>query len=275
MADGPIGLALGGGGALGFAHVAVLEVFDELGLRPALIAGTSMGAVIGAFYASGHTGREIAGFLRAARVRRADLFRRLWRARPRALSTMLGPLRATAGQLDAEQTLAAFADLMAGDFADLRIPLRTVATDFYGWREVVSSEGRLLPAVAASMALPFIFRPVMIGGRALIDGGVVNPLPFEHAALPDGLLVAVDVLGGPVAGVWRMPRPIEALTGSMQLAMRAITAAKLGRQGAPDILVEPSIRAFRPFDFGRLDAILGAGSASKDDLKRRLSAALG
>ncbi len=269
-----VGLALGGGGALGFAHVPVLEVFDELGIRPALIAGVSMGAVIGASYAAGHSGREIGTFLRGFRRRRTDLFHRLWRIRPRALRTMLGPLRSTAGQLDAEAVLETFGDLLPRTFADLRVPLKIVATDFYGWREVVFADGPLVRAVAASMALPFIFRPVIVEGRALVDGGILNPLPFELAAVPGGVLVAVDVIGGPASGVRRLPRPIEALTGSMQLTMRALTAAKLRGPVTPDILVEPPIGGFRPLEFHKVDAILAAAAGVKDDLKRRLAKAL-
>jgi NTE family protein len=272
--DRPVGLALGGGGALGFAHVPILEVFDELGVRPALIAGCSMGAIIGAAYAAGRSSREIAGFLHGIRRQRGDLLHRLWRSRPRALRELFGPMRATAGQLVAETVLEAFGDHLPKTFEELAIPLRVVATDFYGWHETLFSSGSVRDAVAASMALPLLFRPVMISGRPHIDGGIVNPLPFEHALVDGGILVAVDVIGGPMGRPGRVPRRLEATIGSTQLMMRAITAEKLKGPVRPDILVEPEVARFRPLDFRRIDDILAAGEAEKDDFKRRLSALL-
>ncbi|MCC6734666.1 MAG: patatin-like phospholipase family protein [Bauldia sp.] len=273
-ADRPIGLALGGGGALGFAHVPILEAFDELGVRPAVIAGCSMGAIIGAAYAKGESGREIAGFLHGLRQQRGDLLQRLWRSRPRAVRELFGPMRATAGQLVAETVLEAFGERLPKTFAELAIPLRVVATDFYGWHETLFSDGSLREAVAASMALPLVFRPVMIGGRPHIDGGIVNPLPFEHAAVDGGILVAVDVIGGPMGRPGRFPRPVEAMIGSTQLMMRAITAQKMKGAIRPDIVVEPEIARFRPLDFRQIDPILKAGEAQKEDFKRRLGALL-
>lgn len=272
--DRPIGLALGGGGALGFAHVPILEVFDELGIRPAIISGCSMGAIIGAAYAAGRTGREIAGFLHGMRRQRGDLLQRLWRSRPRAIRELFGPMRATAGQLVAETVLEAFGDHLPNTFEELPIPLRIVATDFYGWHETLFSTGSVREAVAASMALPLVFRPVLVGGRPHIDGGILNPLPFEHAVVEGGILVAVDVIGGPMGRPGRVPRRFEAMIGSTQLMMRAITAEKLKGPVRPDILVEPAIARFRPLDFRHIDAILAAGEAQKDDFKRRLGALL-
>ncbi|MGD9738263.1 MAG: patatin-like phospholipase family protein [Bauldia sp.] len=270
-----IGLALGGGGALGFAHIAVLEAFDELGLRPSLIAGCSMGAIVGASYAAGHSARELGAYLRSLADRRGDLLQRLWRSRPRAIRTLFSPMRATTGQLDGEAVLDAFADHIPATFAELKIPLVVVGTDFYGWRETVFREGSLRTAVAASISLPLLFRPVIANGRPTIDGGVVNPLPFEHAALPGGVLVAADVIGGPVGSPGRIPRRIETMIGATQLMMRAITAEKLKGPIRPDILLELPVARFRPLDFSKAGAILDAAAAAKDDIKRRLTVALG
>lgn len=272
--DRPVGLALGGCGALGFAHVPILEVFDELGIRPAVISGCSMGAIIGASYAAGRSGREIAGFLHGLRHQRGDLIQRLWRSRPRAVRELFGSMRATAGQLVAETVLEAFAERLPQTFEELAIPLRVVATDFYGWHETLFSTGSVREAVAASMALPLVFRPVMVGGRPHIDGGIVNPLPFEHAVVEGGILVAVDVIGGPMGRPGRVPRRLEAMIGSTQLMMRAITAEKLKGPVRPDIVIEPEVARFRPLDFRQIDAILAAGEAQKEELKRRLGALL-
>lgn len=266
----PIGLALGGGAALGLAHVPVLQAFDSLGVRPSLIAGTSMGAIIGAFYAAGHTGDEIEAFILDLQSRRADLMKRLWRSRPRAIQNLFGPHRSTAVQLAAPEVLKAFGDLLPERFDDLEIPLRVIATDYYAAAEAVLDSGALLPAVAASMALPFLFRPVLIDGRPMVDGGLVNPVPFEHAAIPDGILVAVDVLPGPRGTPPRIPKRIETAIGSAQIQMHAMTQEKLRHLRNPDILVAPPLKEYEPLEFGRADEIMAAGRDAADDAQRQL-----
>ncbi len=271
----PIGLAPGGGGALGFAHVPALQALDELGLRPGVIAGTSMGVIIGAFYAGGHSGAEIEAFLRRFHHRRGELLRRLWRSRPHAVRNLFGQLRSTAGQLAAEEVLRAFGDFLPERFEQLRVPLKVITTDYYGAREQVFSSGALVKAVAASMALPFIFCPVVIGGRPLVDGGVVNPLPFEHAALPGGIVIAVNVIRGPSGAPPRIPRRLEAIVGAAEIQMQAITTEKLRRLGPPDILIESPIERFGPLEFGKVAAILDAAAPIKDELRQKLEQLLG
>ncbi len=267
--DRPVGLALGGGGALGFAHVKALQAFDELGIKPAIIAGTSMGAIMGAFYAAGFTGDEIEVFLRDLRHRRRELANRMWKARPRTVRNLFGPVRSTAGQLSADAVLLAFGDRLPKSFDDLKIPLTVVATDYYGWREAVFSSGPLIPAVAASMAIPFVFRPVVINGRPLVDGGVVNPLPYEHAMPEGGICVAVDLVLRPTGEPLKTPKRIQALVGSAMIMMHAVTDEKL-RRIKPDILIEPPIEEFTGMEFGKVEQIIDAAEPIKDDLKRQL-----
>lgn len=267
----PIGLALGGGGALGFAHVAALHAFDDLGVKPAIIAGTSMGAIMGAFYAAGHSAEDIERFLRELRHRRRELVNRLWKSRPKTVRTLFGPFRSNAGQLVAEAVLEAFGDLLPGRFEDLVIPLRVVATDFYGWRERVFSSGPLIDAVAASMAIPFLFRPVIVDGRPMVDGGVVNPLPFEHAVVDGGFTVAVDLVLRHVGEPLRIPKRLESLVGSALIQMHAITDEKLKRI-QPEILIEPPIEQFGPLEFGKVIQIIEAASPIRAELGRRIEA---
>jgi len=267
----PIGLALGGGGALGFAHVAALHAFDDLGVKPAIIAGTSMGAIMGAFYAAGHGADDIERFLRDLRHRRRELVNRLWKSRPKTVRTLFGPFRSNAGQLVAEAVLEAFGDLLPGRFEDLVIPLRVVATDFYGWRERVFSSGPLIDAVAASMAIPFLFRPVIVDGRPMVDGGVVNPLPFEHAVVDGGFTVAVDLVLRHVGEPLRIPKRLESLVGAALVQMHAITDEKLKRI-QPEILIEPPIEQFGPLEFGKVIQIMEAASPIRAELGRRIEA---
>lgn len=269
----PIGLALGGGGALGFAHVQALHAFDDLDVKPALIAGTSMGAIIGAAYAAGRSAAEIEDFLRGLRHRRRELLNRVWRSRPRPVRNLFGPFRSTAGQLAAHAVLRAFGDHLPERFEDLKIPLKVVATDFYGWHEHVFTEGSLTDAIAASIAIPFLFRPVIIDGRPMVDGGVINPLPFEHAMIDGGLSVAVDLVLRRVGEPLRIPRRWEALVGAALIQMHAITDEKL-RRIRPDILLEPSVEDFGPLEFGKVTQILDAASPLRADLSRQLAASL-
>ncbi len=191
-----IGLVLGGGGARGLAHVLMLEVFDELKIKPSIIAGTSIGAIFGAAYASGLTAAEIRAHTQEALTRRLGLIRGLVAARAQGTGKLWNLLAARAQLLAPEALL----DLVlphgvARDFGDLAIPLRIVASDYYALEQAVFSTGPLRPAIAASIALPVIFEPVEIGGRTLIDGGLTNPLPFDVIKDEADIIVAIDVLG--------------------------------------------------------------------------------
>jgi NTE family protein len=269
-----VGLALGGGGARGFAHIAVLEAFDELGLRPAVIAGASIGAVMGAGYAAGMTGAEMAAYATAVFRNRSDVLARFWQLRPRRMRDLFADSALTIGQFDAVRVLEKFLpEAMPYDFRDLDIPLRLVATDFYGWHEVVLERGPLIPAIAASAALPMLFRPVEIDGRLMIDGGVSNPVPFDHAAEGCDIVVAVDVSGGPTRSRRRSPSATETLFGSMQLFMRSLVDEKLKRV-RPDILLRPPQNAFRVLDFMKASLVLKSAEPMKEEVKRGLDALL-
>ncbi len=197
-----IALALGGGGARGLAHIPVLEAFDELGLRPKIIAGTSIGAIFAAAYASGLSGKQIRAHTIEVLKKRLDLVRDLYAARVRASGGFFNALAPRPAFLAPERLLdIILPPQIARDFDHLTMPLKIVASDFYAQEAVVFSSGPLRPAIAASMALPVIFQPVQIDGRVLIDGGLVNPLPFDLVAGEADLTVAVDASGAPV------PRP--------------------------------------------------------------------
>src|SRR4051812_48614578 len=201
-----IGLALGGGGARGMIHILVCEVFDELGVKPSVIAGTSIGAIIGAGYAAGFTGREMRESACAFYARRRDVLTKLWRVRPVGFTDLLRR-RSLTPQFDPRLILDTFVPGFARlpeTFEELSIPLKVVASDFYGWKETVLSAGPLKIATAASIATPAVFRPVTIDGRVLIDGGACNPLPFDHIADCD-ITLACDVAGGPTGSPDRVP----------------------------------------------------------------------
>jgi NTE family protein len=147
------------------------------------------------------------------------------------------------------------------------------ATDFFGHRLVVFSEGELRSALAASAAIPAVFRPVRREGRVLIDGGIYNPVPFDLLHGMAEIVIAVDVVGGPVANGRRRPNAIDLMLGATQLMMQSITAAKLV-QTQPDILLRPPVSRFRALDFLRIDAVMAESASLKDELKRAVEDAV-
>ena len=148
-------------------------------------------------------------------------------------------------------------------FDGLKIPFMSVATDFFTQSQYVSTAGTLLPALAASSALPALLTPVKLDGRILIDGGYVNPLPFDLLSHAD-FVMAVDVSGEIAGPETELPRPIETLLGAQQIALRSIINAKL-KLGVPDCLLRPDVGHFPSLDFTRMDEILAAAADAKKE----------
>ena len=270
QANGPtVAIALGGGGARGLAHIHVIEVLDELGIRPVLIAGASIGTIMGAAMAAGMTGREIREHTLATVGRPGQIMNRLWSLRPTGLSEMVaGGFKVS--QFNLERILKAFLpDRLPETFEELSIPLKAVASDYYAQCECVCDSGPLLPAIAASAALPAIFRPVELNGRVMIDGGLWNPVPFDHLAGKADITIGVDVVGQPPAGAAGVPNSMDSLYGATQLTMRSIVTLKL-EKGAPDIFLRPEVGRFRVLDFLKAEEVLAASAGIRDELKRAL-----
>ncbi len=268
-----IGLALGGGGARGLAHIAILEVFDELGLRPHRLAGTSMGAIVAAFYASGQSARDIRErFARMLLAPEDSLWRTLGRRELRRWFD-IAEVNLGRGGLMKGDNLRRFLvqEGVAADFSGLAIPLRVAAADYWEWRQVVLERGDLPLALQASMAVPGLFQPVLHGGRLLVDGGAVNPVPYDLWNEETDVRIAVDVLGQRVSDRERMPGFLESVFNTVQLMEPSILAAKMAYD-PPDILVRPEIQGVRMFDFHKADLIYHAAGEAKEALKRRLDA---
>jgi predicted acylesterase/phospholipase RssA len=188
-------LVLSGGGARGLAHIGVLEVLDSLGVRPDLIVGTSMGAVVGALYASGYRATQIDSLIRTAHL--ATLFQRYTPRRPQGVagsqplvtwSRATGGITLAANPVQGAELNATVAGLMLrgnllarGDFDRLPIPFRAVATRLNDRRGVVFRSGDLGRAVRASMSIPIVFDPVVIDGDRLVDGGLAANVPVGRA----------------------------------------------------------------------------------------------
>ncbi|HEX7919294.1 MAG TPA: patatin-like phospholipase family protein, partial [Gemmatimonadales bacterium] len=194
-APGKTALVLAGGGAKGFAHLGVIRMLDSLGIRPDLVVGTSMGAIVGGLYASGYSSHDLDSLARSVPL--AEL------VRPRAQSpnrayTLLRPLvyweiddgriRLSPAAVPEQGIDAALnrvllrGNLQArGDFGRLPIDFYAVATDLATQRAVALHGGDLAQAVRASVAIPLVFEPVKIGDRTLADGGLAANVPIRIA----------------------------------------------------------------------------------------------
>lgn len=258
-----VALALSGGGAAGLGHIPVIEAFDAAGLRPAAIAGTSMGAVIGACAAAGMSGAEI-------RDHTLDLLSDVTGLGARMVR---GAKWADLGFglfLDPEHILRCVLPYTLPDrIEDLPIRFTAVATDFWRQSEVRFTEGPLIPALAASMAIPGVFRPVKIDGRVHVDGGVCNNLPIE--ALPDDCrVIAVDaVTNPPDEDGGDIPGPLPATLGAMRIMMRALLERQL-QDRAPFALLRPGSCRFGPLDFTLAGDILDAAEPVREETRAAL-----
>ncbi|MDK1375810.1 MULTISPECIES: patatin-like phospholipase family protein [unclassified Sinorhizobium] len=265
-----IALALGGGGARGLAHIHIIEALDEMGIRPVAIAGSSIGAMMGAGMAAGMRGEEIRHHVLSTVGHRGEVLNRLWQLRPVSLAEAVAS-GFHFGQFNIERVLKAFLpEAIPSRFSDLVIPLKVMATDYYGQTERVCESGDLHKALAASAALPALFKPVKIDGRVMIDGGIYNPIPFDHLRGLADIVVAIDVVGGPDGDGRTIPSRLDSLFGASQLMMQSIIAMKM-KNGAPDILLRPDVGRFRVLDFLRAHEVLAATAGTKEQFKRALS----
>ncbi len=180
-----LGLALGSGSARGWAHIGVLRALEEAGIRPDIVCGCSIGALVGAAYADGALG---------------DLERWVGGLRWQDVVGLMD-VSLSGGLLRGDKLMAFFErQFVDKDFAALRLPFACVATDLGSGREVWLREGSVSAAVRASIALPGLFAPVIREGRLLVDGALVNPVPVSLCrALGADVVIAVD-LGSDIVG---------------------------------------------------------------------------
>ncbi len=238
-----LGLALGGGFARGFAHLGVLQVLEENQIPIAGIAGTSVGSILGAAYASG------APLARIAAVCRGIHFRDFGRWR-------ISRLGLASNDRMAELVRSCFNALT---FEELLIPTAVVATDLGTGEPVVFTRGELVPALRASCAFPGLFEPVMVGGRCLADGGLVAPVPTQAAAD----LGARCVMGVSVGfNDWNGAAP----TNLFQIFSRALAAAQKNQgaswQRPAELMLEPDVQPIDWDEFHRAEEAIAAGAAA-------------
>ena len=262
-----IGLALGGGGARGLAHIPMLEVLDELEVRPALITGTSIGAVVGSLYAAGMSAAEIrARFAEIIPTGPDQSFM------DQSMSWFkMARIQWGEGLLNVDRFLQAlFEGVDSRRFQDLTIPLKVVTADFWNRDQVVIETGQLIDAVRASMALPGIFRAETRGDQVLVDGGCVNPVPFDLLHDCD-VTIGIDVLGDREVEPGETPNLFEAMFQTYQIKEESIMRGKL-THSPPTIFVSPEISGIRMLDFHKAHSVFQQSETSRDQLRQELSA---
>jgi len=266
-----IGLALGGGGAKGLAHIPLLDVFDELDLRPHCIAGTSIGSIMGALYASGISAKRIREGVGRMIISKGDTFRQALKKKD-ALKwfEFLDINFGHSGIFKGDKFIEFLYESMGAEtFGDLEIPLKIVATDFWTSGQVVLESGPLLPAVKASMGLPGVFTPVTLDGRTLIDGGGVNPVP--HDLLSDcDVIVAIDVMGSMENAKGQAPNVVRAVLGTFDIMQNSIIAEKL-KANPPDVYIKPDIVGVDILEFFKAEDVYAQAESAKQQLRDELA----
>ena len=252
-----IGLALGGGAARGFAHIGVIQVLEEAGIRPDLVVGTSAGSLVAALYASGKNGAEL-GRLALAMDESA-------------ITDWAFPGR---GLIRGEGLARYVRDNTGGrTIEQLPMLLGIVATDLDSGEGTLFQRGDLGTAVRASSAVPAVFQPVRIGSREYVDGGLVSPVPVRFARqMGAELVIAVDISttpdGNPTGDMMRLLLQTFAIMG------RSINRFELKEA---DVVLRPKLRGQSSADFTlrrqTIDAGREAATAALAQLRERLAAA--
>ena len=225
-----MGISLGGGGVRCLAHIPILEALDDIPIKPALITGTSMGAIIGALYASGMTGREIREMILEHVILDNDGLRDVFEKKQNLVKwvSVFKANFSRGGLINARGYIEyLFKDVKAKRFEDLQIPLTIVASDFWTGEQVVFEKGPLLPALQASMAVPGIFSPVVLKGRVLVDGGVVNMVPYDLLFDRVGFTIAVNVSRVRFPDKHKVPNAMESVMGTFEIMQSTLLAERM------------------------------------------------
>lgn len=270
--DPTVAVAFGGGGARGLAHIHVIEALNELGITPVAIAGSSIGAMMGVGMSAGMSGKEIREHTLATLGTPANAIAHVWKSRPQTMrAAMEGGWRL--GQFNIERIVNAFLpQQVPPTFEELQIPTKIILTDYFDHCEFVCESGDLRNAIAASAAIPAVFKPVERNGRIYVDGGIYNPVPFDHLAGLADIVIGIDVVGLPSGSIDEKLTTVDLMFGASQLMMQSII--EMRRKAAPpDIFLRPEVHQFRVLDFLKAREIIDASVGIGDQLKQDLDAA--
>jgi NTE family protein len=239
-----IGLALGGGAARGFAHIGVIQVLEEAGIKPDLVVGTSAGSLVAAIYASGKTGAQLQ--IVAETMEEA------------ALTDWILPF-VSRGMLRGE-ALARYVSSQVGGktIESFAMPLGIVATDLHSGQGVLFIRGDTATAVRASSAVPAVFQPVKIGTREYVDGGLVSPVPVRYARqMGAEVVIAVDISATPESNP--ALGTMDILLQTFAIMSRSINTFELREA---DVAVRPALAGVSSADFASKRRSIEAGRAA-------------
>ena len=251
-----IGLALGGGAARGFAHVGVIQVLEESGIRPTIVAGTSAGSLVAAIFASGKTGLQLSAL--AESMEEAGIAD--WTLPFFGRGLLRG------------EALARYVNMQVGGrpMESFPLALGIVATDLHSGQGVLFRRGDAGVAVRASSAVPAIFQPVKIAGREYVDGGLVSPVPVRYAReMGAELVIAVDISSSPEGN--RADDTVQVVLQTFTIMGKSINAFELRDA---DIVVRPALAAVTGADFGARRLAIEAGRQAMLRMLPKLQAAI-
>lgn len=233
------GIALSGGGARGIAHIGVLEALEKYGIKPQIISGTSMGAIVGVFYAAGYSPKEILEIVSSRRFHK-----------------LINWHMPFSGLIDMDKVMEVMKDkIEKDDFSALKIPFFCAVTNLNSGLFEIKSEGKLFQWVLASASIPVVFEPQIIDGQTYVDGGLLNNLPAASIRNKCQVLIGVHV---------NHNGPEEDVKGLMTVAERCF---RLGiaqnveeSKKLCDFLIEPpQTREYTTFNFNKAQEIYEVG----------------
>lgn len=267
-----IGIAFGAGGARGIAHLLMIEALEELGVKPSIISGSSIGAVAGAFYAAGFNSRQMREILDHLINPKSDsVFDFLLKSDLVKLFSMFDPQFIKSGFIKGDK-FQKFLEthLKVKTFEEMKIPLKIVATDYWNKEEVIFEKGDIIDAIKSSYSLPGLFTPMKINKKVLIDGGVVNPLPYDLLFGKCDVTIAIDVTAMKSIIDDEIPPTFDSVFTTYQTMQNSIIKERLKFQ-KPDIYIKPQIYDVKVFDFIKANSILTQAKPAKEELKKKLS----
>ncbi len=251
-----IGLALGGGAARGFAHIGVIQVLEEAGIRPSLVVGTSAGSLVAALYASGKTGVQLQ---HVAEVMEEATF-----------ADWTLPIFSR-GMLRGEALARYVSAQVNGRVIEaMALPLGIVATDLNSGQGMLFQRGDTATAVRASSAVPALFQPVRISGRDYVDGGLVSPVPVRYARqMGAELIIAVDISDAPEGNAAN--DTLQILLQTFSIMGKSINNFELRDA---DVVVRPLLAGVASSDFAARRRSIEAGRVAMRSALPQLRAAL-
>ncbi len=251
-----LGLALGGGAARGFAHIGVLQVLEEEGIKPSLVVGTSAGSVVASFYASGKTGQQLQWLADTMDETQFTDWANPFSGR--------GILRGEAlGKYINSQ-------LNGMKIEDMKLPLGIVATDLRTGDGILFRRGDVATAVRASSAVPSVFEPVQIAGKDYVDGGLVSPVPVRYARqMGADLVLAVDISSRPEDA--KTSDMLKVLLQTFSIMGKSISQLELAQA---DVVVRPALPDIGSTEFSARKKSIEAGRAAMKQAMPQLRALL-